>query len=397
MMRHRKIVIAATEMSTGGLGSYLDMLMMGLRSRGWSVYLLVTNQRGDLQETLEESFVCHDLSNIPLSRKKVVAAVNLLNEISPEILLMNHVSLVHYALPLLRSDIKTVAVLHSDDARFYKISTLFGRRIFRWIAPSPGLADQCANYLSPELSNRVRVVPHGVREDVFCPDSQDPDRAFKKISFVGFLGETKGADMLPDIMVRVLGSCPGVRLSLIGDGPLRLRLEHRLQELGLLDRCDLAGSVSRDIVAHYLRESDIFLLPTRLEGFGLTIVEAMMSGAVPVVSRLPGITDFIVNDGVTGFLVEQENIQGFAEAIINLLKKPERLKSMSIAARIAVAERFSEKRMVDSYEALFAEDDDRERLLRRGGLGWVVETIGEIINRGIDRKWLVRRALELSK
>lgn len=396
-MRHKKIVISAPTVCTGGLGSYLVTLARGLTANGWSVHLLATNYRGDLHEKLKESVTCHDLSGIPLSRKKVIAVANLLNKIAPEILLLNHVPLVHYALPLLRSDIKTVAVLHSDDPRFYRIATLFDGRIFRWVAPTPGLADHCAHYLSPALFERMRVIPHGVRQDVFCLDSKDRQPAHRKISFVGFLGETKGADLLPDIMLQVLGSCPDVRLSVIGDGPLRLRLEQRFQEYGLLDRCEFVGAVSQDTVAYHLRESDIFLLPTKLEGFGLTIVEAMLSGAVPVVSRLRGITDFIVDGNVTGLLVEPGDVAGFSSAIIRLVKDPARLQSMSGTAREAAIVKYSAGQMLDAYEALFAEDDDRGEISCRGTFGWGIETLGEVISRGMDHKWLVSRALELWK
>src|SRR6266540_6007132 len=136
-MHRKKIIISAPTITIGGLGSYLVTLVRGLTSRGWCVHLL-TIKRGDLYEKLKESVTCHDICGIPLSRKKVIAVADLINEIAPEILLLNHVPLVHYSLPLLRSEIKTVAVLHSDDSRFYRIATLFSERIFRWIAPTPG-------------------------------------------------------------------------------------------------------------------------------------------------------------------------------------------------------------------------------------------------------------------
>jgi len=173
-----------------------------------------------------------------------------------------------------------------------------------------------------------------------------------------------------------------------------LHLEQQFREAGLLDRCEFVGAVSPDTVAYHLRETDIFLLPTKLEGFGLTIVEAMLSGAVPVVSRLQGITDSIVDDGVTGFLVEPDDVSGFSSAIIQLVQNPVQLQSMSEAARETALRKYSADRMIDVYEALFAEDDDRERAPCRGTLGWGIEMLGEVISRGIDRKWLISKVLE---
>jgi hypothetical protein len=51
--------------------------------------------------------------------------------------------------------------------------------------------------------------------------------------------------------------------------------------------------------------------------------------------------------------------------------------------------------MIDAYEGLFAEDDDRGEIPCRGTLGWIIETIGELLNRRVDRKWLARRAMDL--
>ncbi len=345
---------------------------------------------------MNKSVTCHDLSGVSLSRKKVFAAAGLLNKISPDILQLNHTSLLHYALPLLSSSIKPVVVLHSDDARFYRIATLFSRRIFRWIAPTSGLAKSCERYLPSGMRCRIRIIPHGVSKDIFCKDNQNVNLNDRKIIFIGYLGETKGADLLPDIMQLVLNSCPDTKMILIGEGPLRLHLEQRFRKEGLLHKCELSGSVSQDAVARRLRESCICLLPTRLEGFGLTIVEAMLSRVVPVVSRLRGITDDIIDDGKTGVLVTPGDMKGYAESIIHLLKNPEKLRSMSRAARVAAEEKYSMARMLDAYESLFGEEDDRELTPCRGTLGWLRETIGEVTKRDIDGRLPLKHLCRLA-
>lgn len=390
----KKIIIATPSITTGGMGSYLMNLAEGLKLYGWTVHLLTTNSRGDLFDDVRESAICHDLSGTSLSWKKVTAAADLVNEISPDILLLNHVSLIHYTLPLLSPGIKPIVVLHSDDPRFYKTAVLFSRRIFHWVAPATKLAKQCESYLPEPLRTRVRTIPHGVRTNVFYKNRGNGGLAGRKIVFTGYLAKNKGADLLPDIVRCVLDDFPDTGITLIGDGPLRLHLEQKFKEQGVIDRCEFEGPVSQNDVAGRLRESDIFLLPTRIEGFGLTIVEAMLSGAVPVVSRLRGITDDIVDDGITGMLVEPDDMNGFAEAIVHLLKNPERLRSMSDAAITTATERYSATGMIDAYESLFLEADDREYVTHLGVLGWMRETIGEVMKQGVDRKWLVNRIME---
>ncbi len=389
-----KIVIATTNISTGGLGSYLMTLVRGLKSRGWSIHLLATNERGDLFEHMGESVTCYDLSAVPLSVKKVLTAAELVNSISPDILLLNNCSLMHYALPLIRAKTKPIAVLHSDDERFYKTAAIFGRKLFRWIAPTQGVADRFKSYLQPLQRQSVRTIHHGVHNEIFY-SHQEGKKVSGNICFVGFLGENKGADLLPDIFHKVVRKFRDARLTVIGNGPLKQKLENIFSQNGTPEKCIFVGAVNQESVAKFLRNADIFLLPTRIEGFGLSVVEAMMGGVVPVVSRIKGVTDNIVDDRVTGLLVKPDDTEGFADAIICLLNCPEKLISMSAAARETAVCRYSVERMIDAYEGLFAENDDREKIPYRGTMGWIIETMGEIINRGIDRKWLVRRTTDL--
>ena len=396
-MDPKRIAVCSTVVATGGLGSYLLTMVEGLKRRGWDIHLLTTHSRGNLCNLVNKSVKCYDLSPIPLSKRKVFVAADLLNEIKPNILLVNHASLIHYALPLLRIDIKPVVVLHSDDSRFYRTATFLEERIFRWIAPTTGLASNCKTYLRPELRNRVRIIPHGVTESIFNGTIRISRESDRRISFVGFLGETKGVHMLPDIMHRVWSSYPNARLNIIGEGPLRSKLEEYFRTARLQERCEFIGSVPREAVATYLRQSDIYLLPTNLEGFGLAIVEAMMSGAVPVVSRLPGIVDQIIDDEKNGILIEPGHILGFADAIIRLLSDPGKLRTMSEAARHKAIKSFSSEHMIDSYEALFLECDDRRFTSNKGAIGWMIEVSKEILRKGIDRDWVINRVSELAK
>jgi glycosyltransferase involved in cell wall biosynthesis len=186
-------------------------------------------------------------------------------------------------------------------------------------------------------------------------------------------------------------------MTLIGEGPLRGYLEGQFRVQGVIDQCEFLGSVPRHNVARRLRESGVFLLPTRIEGFGLTIVEAMLSGTVPVVSKLRGITDDIIDDNVTGMLIEPDDVKGFAKAIVHLLKNPKILRSMSDAARAVATERYSVGRMLDDYESLFAEADDREHMAHANTFRWIKETFVEVMKHGVDRKWFFNRAKEIWK
>lgn len=378
-LKPNNILIATTNFNTGGLGSYLVTLAMGLKTCGWTVHLLVTNVRGDLFDRMKRSVECHDLSEQQLSRNKILKAAELVDSLSPDILLMNNCPLMHYALPLIKTRTKPIAVLHSDDKRFYKTAALFEKRIFRWIAPTQGVAERCMTYLSPALKERVRTIPHGINEKEFYRSTREDTKVRGNICFVGYIAENKGADLLPDIINRVSKEYPDARWTIVGYGPLEQTLKRRCEENGTLHKCIFTGAVEREKVAAILIESDILLLPTRIEGFGLSIVEAMMSGAVPVVSRIKGVTDDIVSDGITGMLIEPDDTEGFADAIVSLLKNSEKLILMSNAARETAVSMYSSETMIDAYETLFAEEDDRQKSKHKNKVGWLAELLPEVL------------------
>jgi hypothetical protein len=155
---------------------------------------------------------------------------------------------------------------------------------------------------------------------------------------------------------------------------------------GLHTRVSFAGILNKQKVAEVLRTVDILILPTRIEGFGLAIIEAMMCGTVPVVSKLTGITDLIIDNGKTGILVERDDVKGFADAIVNLYKSYELLRSISSSAASMATKTFSLKAMITAYERMFAEEDDRRPVSKRNNLGWFLESLKEFLGKDSKRK-----------
>src|SRR5208337_306635 len=359
------ILICNESITSGGLGTYTLTLADGLRKRGWLIHFLVTNGPNEYYADMGKiSFRCHDLTSLPLSYKKLKVAVDIVNDTSPDILLLNHCSLLHHSLPCISAEIKPVAILHNDIEGIYNVARRYYKRIFRWIAPSRALAKNFRPYVAKNIRNRIKVIQHGVNADLFSFRGRDTSLTSPRISFVGNLDMNKGSDMLPLILEPVTQRFPDIEITITGKGPLRFLLEKRLNEKKI--KAAFTGYVTAAQVAKILRDTEILLLPSRVEGFGLIIVEAMLCGAVPVVSHLPGITDDIIEDGVTGALVESGKVEGFADVIVSLLKDPEKLVLMSEAARESAVQRYSAERMLDAYEVLFDEDDDRERMPRRG-------------------------------
>lgn len=183
----------------------------------------------------------------------------------------------------------------------------------------------------PELQN-ICVIPNPVS---FFPDTVS-DCSSKQVIAMGRYVAQKGFDRLIAAWRTVADKHPDWTLKIYGDGHLREQLQHQVEELELTGSCFLEHSVS-DVVSK-LRESSLFVLSSRFEGFGLVIVEAMSCG-LPVVAFTChcGPRD-IISDGKDGLWVPDGDIAGLADGINRLIEDEELRRKMGQEARRKAAE-----------------------------------------------------------
>jgi len=167
---------------------------------------------------------------------------------------------------------------------------------------------------------------------------------------VGSFTAQKGHEVLLRALQRLAERRLRPRLVLAGDGPLRGFLEGRLRRLGLADQVLALGFVEDPVRLH--PAFDLFVFPSRWEGFGLALAEAMASGLAPVASRVDGIPELIV-DGESGVLVRPRDPEALAGAVQSLLADPERRSRLATAARAHIAEHFTAERMTRAHESLY--------------------------------------------
>jgi glycosyltransferase involved in cell wall biosynthesis len=164
----------------------------------------------------------------------------------------------------------------------------------------------------------IDVIPNGVDIHRFVPG---PDTGSPRILFVGRLVERKGVHVLLRAFAQVLTAVPDARLTLVGDGPERSRLEAMAASLGLNDRVEFRGHVAgADIPAAY-REGAILVLPALADAMPNVVLEAMASG-LAIVSTPTGGVEVVRGNGV---IVPFGDADALSAALVGYLSEPERL------------------------------------------------------------------------
>ena len=183
--------------------------------------------------------------------------------------------------------------------------------------------------------NRIRLVLPGVDSPHEQPPQLRMDRA--AIVVVARLTERyKGHDMLLRALPLVRDRVPDANLQVVGVGPLQPELARLAAEHGVASATTFHGSITDERRDEILREASVFAMPSRLEpggageGFGIVFVEAGAQGLPVVAGRVGGALDAVV-DGETGLLVDPESPEAIANALVELLRDPERARRMGRA------------------------------------------------------------------
>jgi glycosyltransferase involved in cell wall biosynthesis len=346
-----RYLISVSSLSKGsGLSQYV-LSLCELLSKDDEVYVFLTHNGADTQyEVSELRKISPNIKLLALGAdskiRKYIHAIKLIREVKPDVIINNYNAVIQYILPLIPSHIKVVHILHNDTSDFYRVGAINGNRMTGWIAPTQGIADHFNQYTHGKYADKVTVISHGVKS-VNKPIKKGSK--FIEIIYAGVLYEHKGVKILPEI-IRILEEKQiDFRFTIIGEGDLKDWLVNQFEPEILKGTVNLAGVVSHDEVYHYLADADIFLYPTHLDAFGLVIAEAMMNGAVPVVTRLSGVTDNLIKNGVNGFLIEQDHIEGFASTIVQLANNRDRLAKLSDASYQRASSAFSLERMRSNY------------------------------------------------
>jgi len=206
---------------------------------------------------------------------------------------------------------------------------------------------------------RYEVIPNGIDASVFSRDAEARRRLRGQwglggedvlLGFVGRLVRQKGVDTLLAAMSHLGARGDPKHLVIAGAGPQRHMVENFIKHGEGGRRCRMLGLV-RDVRA-VLSAADIFVMPSRWEGFGLAATEAMAASLPVIATRVPGLTDIIQN-GKTGILVEPNHVVALAEAIAGLSSDAPLRSRLGEQGRRRVIENYSIEANIAAHEAMY--------------------------------------------
>jgi len=318
---------------------------------------------GDVDEFKQvmEVHVCAQERVLVRSRflRRVIDSIE---AVDPDVIILSHTLWGQAALPYLDPAMRRVIVVHGlteMELALPKANSAYWDAI---VAVGPSLEGRLL-----ELWDRakVRLIPIGVPEPKLGRVTDSGDRVLK-ICYVGRVDRAqKNVLLIPAIARALVGR--GVRFTwkIVGDGPELNALVNKVSEAGLTGLFEFAGGCDQARVQEILMGQHILVLPSNWESIGHVLLEAQMLGVVPVASRLPGATDFVITHGRDGLLCEPRDSVGFTDALAFLSADRGALERLSLAAQRGVRKRFEISRIAAHYYDLIGSISRTNSQLRR--------------------------------
>lgn len=242
--------------------------------------------------------------------------------------------------------------------------------------------------VSPRLNEAVfKVFPdkamelvYGVRDDLFIPMDEEEKENFRRhygileddlvFSFLGSVGTRKGFDLLYKAFTEIEKETLAVKLWIVGPKSKQenqnlddFEINQMIEEAESSDSIRFWGRIDdRQQLAKILGASDIFVFPSRKEGFGIAPLEAMATGIPAIIARIPGVTDLANVEGETGYYINVNDAQALKAAMLKMTLSAESRSQMGEKARKRIVDNFGWQAHIDRWEAVYRALLDEEKL-----------------------------------
>lgn len=262
--------------------------------------------------------------------------------------------------PCRQAGVPLVVHFHGNDAHNERVHTEWRdgyRSMFKMAAAFVAVSSDMRRHLI-ELgvpAERVHLIPYWVDPTRFC-DAKPAD-APPTLLTVGRFVEKKAPHLTLLAFERALREAPDARLVMIGNGPLLGPCQQLAKVLGLSDRVEFLGGVESSVVADWMRrvrgfaQHSVVASDLDSEGTPVAILEASASGLPVIATRHTGIKEAVC-DQVSGYLVDELDVNGMAAGMVRVLRDPALAKSLGDAGRRHVAENYSRAQTLDRLAEL---------------------------------------------
>ena len=246
-----------------------------------------------------------------------------------------------------------IGVVQNDDSPTYASVVSYARLLDATVGVSQHACDVLRR--APRLAEKpVYYQPHGVPQLRGLPALTRRLNSPIRIIYIGrLIREQKRVHLFPRILQRLVASNRPFTWTIAGDGPELTRLQQSMVTNAPNQSVVFAGQVPYHQVPELLADSDIFLLTSDYEGLPLSVLEALVSGTVPVVTDLASGIRESIGSG-TGILVEPGDVDGYAAAVLRLDSDRALLARMRVAAMNLGKDRFSCEAMADRWFEMFS-------------------------------------------
>ncbi len=255
------------------------------------------------------------------------------------------------------------------DEKSLRMGNRYMKRLFWWLADGPmykgAAAVQCLNTAEDRVSPWLAGLPvvhiaNGIDDHIFA--EMPPQGAFRSryfanqpaariVLFLSRIHPKKGLDRFLPLWPSVRRAVPDARLVIAGTGePAHVQaIQDQIGRLGIGASVQMVGLLNGRDKWQALRDADVFILPSRQEGFSMAITEAMAAGCPVVITRACQFDE--VETGGAGIIAPDDSMDAFADGIISILKNPN--STMGKAGRALVADRYLWSKVVDRFENLY--------------------------------------------
>jgi L-malate glycosyltransferase len=201
---------------------------------------------------------------------------------------------------------------------------------------------------------QIYVTPFGVDVELFTPSSPE-DEAHNEILTIGTTKKLRphyGIATLVEAFISLSHNYENIRLLMVGGGNQENSVLSKVQRAGLMHRVQFVGTVPHNDVLDYLRQMDIFVIPSLSESFGVAALEASACGIPVVASRVGGLPE-VVLDGTTGFLIPPGDPSSLTEALSILIESPDLREQFGQQGHAFVREHYSWTESVNLMEQVY--------------------------------------------